>query len=34
MNQKWAQKYLGAYIYPSKRVNGKVNRVNHPSNGI
>ena len=31
MNQKSAKAYLGASIYPSERVNGKVN---HPSNGI
>ena len=34
MNQKWAKVYLRASIYPSERVNGKVNRVNHPSKGI
>ncbi len=29
MNQKSAKVYLEAFIYPSERVNGKVNRVIH-----
>ncbi len=34
MNQKSTNLNIGAFIYPSERVNGKVNRVNHPSKGI
>ncbi len=31
---KWAKLYLGASIYPTERVNRKLNRVNHPSKGM
>jgi hypothetical protein len=34
MNQKSSNVYLGASIYSSEKVNGKMNRVNHPSKGI
>ncbi len=34
MNQKSAKVFLGASIYPSERVNGKMNRVNHPLNRV